>query len=138
MARAPRHEDGAEATPMLYADANSAALMPQAIIDTMARWCNRGNPADTHSSAKEARRLLEKFRHYIAEECDNFVPVFDEEYNHHDEYSDGQNYEHDRICCHDRIVYCLRYRNDFEDCGICNKRGNYSNYYGRKIFDDAE
>ncbi len=44
--------------------------MPPAAIDTMLRWCNRGNPSGAYASGVEARRLLAKFRHYIAAECD--------------------------------------------------------------------
>jgi cysteine desulfurase len=55
---------------VIYCDANATTLMPQAAIDTMVKWCNRGNPSAAYASAKEGRLLMEKFRQYIADECD--------------------------------------------------------------------
>jgi cysteine desulfurase len=54
----------------IYCDANSTTLMPPIVIDTMIKWCNRGNPSAQYSSGKEGRQLIDKFCKYIANEGD--------------------------------------------------------------------
>ena len=50
----------------VYADANATTLMSPATIETMVRWCNRGNPSSEYASAKEVQRMFARFRGEIA------------------------------------------------------------------------
>jgi len=52
----------------VYFDANSTAIAPEAVVETVARWMNRGNPSAAYASAREARDMMELFRRRLAEE----------------------------------------------------------------------
>jgi len=54
---------------VVYLDANASALMPQAAIDAMVRWTNRGNSSAAHAGGREARQMLADFREAIAAAC---------------------------------------------------------------------
>ena len=51
----------------IYMDANATTLMSPATIETMVRWCNRGNPSSEYAAAKEVQRMFAKFRAAVAE-----------------------------------------------------------------------
>ena len=50
----------------VYMDANATTLMAPATIETMVRWCNRGNPSSEYASAKEVQAMFAKFRAAVA------------------------------------------------------------------------
>lgn len=54
---------------VVYLDNNASALMPQAAVEALASWCNRGSPAAAHAGARESRAMLDAFRREIAAEC---------------------------------------------------------------------
>jgi cysteine desulfurase len=68
---------------MCYLDANATTLMPQAVLDALLAWSNRGDPSAQYASAAEATRMLDDFRLAIAVESgfelegpDAFAVVF--------------------------------------------------------------
>ncbi|GFR91198.1 cysteine desulfurase [Elysia marginata] len=56
----------ASAEPPVYLDNNSTTMMPPEVVDAMLRWINRGNPSAEYSSAREAQKLLQRFRTLLA------------------------------------------------------------------------
>jgi cysteine desulfurase len=51
-----------------YLDANGTTLMPQAVLDALLAWSNRGNPSAQYSSAVEVTKMMNAFRQSIAVE----------------------------------------------------------------------
>jgi cysteine desulfurase len=54
---------------MIYFDNNSTTLMPPQVVASMAEWCNRGNPSASYASAQSSRKMISKFKDYIAGLC---------------------------------------------------------------------
>jgi cysteine sulfinate desulfinase/cysteine desulfurase-like protein len=54
--------------PTVYLDNAAAVLMPPPVVDSVARWLNRGDAGGGHASAREGRRLLEAYRREVAAE----------------------------------------------------------------------
>jgi cysteine desulfurase len=57
---------GAAAAPLAYLDCNATTPMPEAAVDATVRWMNRGDPAGVYASAREAQRMVQRFRRQIA------------------------------------------------------------------------
>lgn len=58
-------ESNADTGPV-YLDNNATTIMPPEVVDTVVRWMNRGNPSAEYASAREARKLMQRFRALIA------------------------------------------------------------------------
>jgi cysteine desulfurase len=43
--------------------------MPEAVLDALVAWSNRGSPSAEYASAREARQMMDAFRERIAVEC---------------------------------------------------------------------
>lgn len=52
-----------------YLDAAATCLAVPKVLDSMMLWMNRGNPSSDYASAKEAQKMMESFREYIASLC---------------------------------------------------------------------
>lgn len=58
-----------EAAPnTVYLDNGTIAPMPQEVTDAVVRWMNRGDPRGEYASARECRRLAQRFRQFVAAE----------------------------------------------------------------------
>jgi cysteine desulfurase len=56
----------------IFLDNNASSLMPERVIQSMVRWCNKGNPSAKYSSAAEAKAMIRDFKNIIISElsCD--------------------------------------------------------------------
>lgn len=57
-----------EETSLVYLDNNGTTIMPPDVVDAVVRWMNRGDPSAEYASAREARRLMDRFRQHLATE----------------------------------------------------------------------
>lgn len=55
-------------TPIVYLDNNGTTLMPEPVQTAMWTWINRGNPSAAYDSGREAQRMMNNFRDFIAAE----------------------------------------------------------------------
>lgn len=54
---------------MIYLDNNATTIMPTNVLKAMLEWSNRGNPSAGYASAQDARKMMHKFRTYLAKLC---------------------------------------------------------------------
>jgi cysteine desulfurase len=59
-----------------YLDNNGTTMASPAALEAMWEWMNRGNPSARYPSAVEAKRMMEKFRAYVAERCEFSLKEF--------------------------------------------------------------
>lgn len=57
---------GSPARESAYLDNAGTTRMPPEVVAAVVRWMNRGDPAAAHAAAREARRLLRRFRAHLA------------------------------------------------------------------------
>ena len=48
-----------------YLDNNATTLMPETIVQEMAKWANQGNPSASYTSAKRSQEMMSEFREFI-------------------------------------------------------------------------
>jgi len=52
----------------IYLDSNTTTAMPPNVVDAVIQWMNRGSPSAEYASAREARKVMQRFRQYLATE----------------------------------------------------------------------
>jgi cysteine desulfurase len=55
-----------ESSDLISLDNNATTIMPPEVVDTVIRWMNRGNPSAEYASAREARKMMQRFRQLLA------------------------------------------------------------------------
>ena len=53
---------------LAYLDNNATTVMPQNVVDAVVHWMNRGSPSAEYALAREAQKMMRRFREFIADE----------------------------------------------------------------------
>jgi cysteine desulfurase len=53
---------------IVYLDNSRATLMPKSVLASYVRWANRGDTGGEHQSARDSRRMVQKFKERVAYE----------------------------------------------------------------------